>query len=289
MMTVRQLIETRFATLSPSEKRIARLITEKYPVSALGGIEDIAKQGQVSAPTVTRFIRRLGFHRFVDFQRAIRLEVQDQETSPLALLQKHQAGPTTDGSLRDMALIDDLSNSIRNLTAPPVTAALDSAAVLLADGRARITTLGGRWSSIAAQYLAFQMSSLRGEVHALTQPASGVREDRIADFTRRDVLVAYDFRRYAPETIAFCQTARQRGLRIVLFTDPDLSPIGDVADVTIQVAVATTSPMDTLTPAIAASDALLARLVGLLGTQATQRMAMLETLRRAASGPVIKT
>lgn len=285
-MTVRRVIEQKLSTLSPSGRRIARLVTEKYPVSALGGIEDIARQARVSAPTVTRFVRRLGFDRFVDFQRAIRFEVQDAEVSPLALLQKHQAAPVPDGTDRDLALMQDLTASICRLTANPVAAALDAAAVLLADSRARVSTLGGRWSSIAAQYLAFQLSSLRGEVHALTQPASGVRADRIADLGRRDVLVAFDFRRYAPEIIAFCRASRQRGVRIVLFTDPELSPICDVAQVTLPVAVATTSPLDTLTPSIAACDALLGRLVGLLGPQATRRMTMLETLRRAAGDPV---
>jgi DNA-binding MurR/RpiR family transcriptional regulator len=62
-------------------------------VSALGGIEDIARQSGVSAPTVTRFVKRLGFKRFADFQRAIRLEVQDNEVSPLALFKKHQSKP----------------------------------------------------------------------------------------------------------------------------------------------------------------------------------------------------
>jgi len=285
-MTVRRAIDQKLASLSQSERRIARLVTEKYPVSALGGIEDIARQAQVSAPTVTRFVRRLGFPRFVDFQRAIRLEVQDNEVSPLALLEKHRAAPAPDGGDRDLALIEDLTGSIGALAAPPVAEALDRAAALIADGRLRVSTLGGRWSSIAAQYLAYQLSSLRGEVHALTQQASGVREDRIADMGRRDLLVAYDFRRYQPETIAFCQTARRRGVRIVLFTDPDLSPVCDVAAVTIPVAVATTSPCDTLTPAIAACDALLGRLVDLLGAEATRRMAMLEVLRRSVSDPV---
>lgn len=287
-MTVRDVIEQKLPSLSPSERRIARLVTERYPVSALGGIEDIARQAQVSAPTVTRFVRRLGFDRFVDFQRAIRFEVQDQEVSPLALLQKHQAAPVLEGTARDLALMDDVTSSIRQLGARQVGLALDAAADLIADRRMRVSTLGGRWSSITAQYLAFQLSSLRGEVHSLTQPASGVREDRIADLGRRDILVAYDFRRYQPEIIAFCQTARQRGVRIILFTDPELSPICDVAEATIPVAVATTTPMDTLAPSIAASDLLLGRLVGLLGAQATQRMAMLEVLRRKASDPVLK-
>jgi DNA-binding MurR/RpiR family transcriptional regulator len=280
-MTVRRLIEQKLAALSSSEKRIVRLVTERYPVSALGGIEDIARQAQVSAPTVTRFVRRLGFDRFVDFQRAIRLEVQDAEVSPLALLTKHQArADGQSGAQGDSAMIADLSASIALLAATPLTGALDAAADLLAGARGRIWVLGGRWSSIAAQYMAYQLASLRGEVHALMQQASGVMEDRIADFTRRDVLISYDFRRYQPEVIAFCNLAQARGVRVILFTDPDLSPICDVAAVTIPVGVATTSPLDTLTPTIAASDVLLARLVPRLGPQATTRMAMLERLRR---------
>ncbi len=279
-MTVRELIEAKLGTLSPSERRIARLIVERYPVSALGGIEDIASHAEVSAPTVTRFVRRLGFDRFVDFQRAIRLEVQDSEVSPLALLTRHQQAPEG-GAPDDARLLDDLVGSLRALDAGATHEALDRAAALLADTRAGAWTIGGRWSSIAAQYLAFQLTSLRGGVHALTEPPSGVREDRIADMGRRDVLVAYDFRRYQPETIAFAQGARGRGVRVILFTDPQLSPICDVADVIVPVAVATTSPLDTLVPAIAATDALLARLVARLGAQATKRMAMLEDLRRA--------
>ena len=102
---------------------------------------------------------------------------------------------------------------------------------------------------------------------------------------KRDVLVAYDFRRYQPETIAFCQAAKQRGVKLVLFTDLDLSPVADIADVVVPVTVECTSPLETLAVAIAATDAMLARLVRRLGTQASRRMAMLENLRRDASIP----
>jgi hypothetical protein len=89
-MTVRSRIEQHLAKLSNAERQIARLVIEKYPMSALGDIKDIAKLASVSPPTITRFVRRLGFERFVDFQRAIRLEVQDTEASPLALLKRHK-------------------------------------------------------------------------------------------------------------------------------------------------------------------------------------------------------
>ena len=173
----------------------------------------------------------------------------------------------------------------RKLLDAPTQRALDRAADLLGNAKARIYLLGGRWSSAAAQYAAFQLTSLRGEIHVLAPQASGLVEDRIADFVKRDVLVAYDFRRYQPETIAFCQTAKQRGVKLVLFTDLDLSPIADIADVVVPVTVECTSPLETLAVAIAATDAMLARLVRKLGAQASRRMAMLENLRRDASIP----
>jgi DNA-binding MurR/RpiR family transcriptional regulator len=283
-MRVRSLIEQHLPEFSSSDTRIARLILERYPVSGLGGIEDLARQSDVSPPTVTRFVKRLGFQRFVDFQRAIRLEVQDSESSPLALFKKHQ-GKMPKSAHADRLMVDQMANSLQKLLEAPVQRALDRAAALVGEARARIYMLGGRWSSAAAQYAAFQLTSLRGEVHVLVPQASGLREDRIADFRRNDVLVAYDFRRYQPETIAFCQTAKSRNVRIVLFTDLELSPVADIADVVIPVTVETTTPTDTLAVALAATDALLARLVRKLGSQATKRMAMLDQIRRQASDP----
>lgn len=283
-MTVRSLIEQHLPDFSASDTRVARLILERYPISALGGIEDLARQSEVSAPTVTRFVKRLGFRKFTDFQRAIRLEVQDTEVSPLALLQKHQQKPPKTFQT-DRGMMDHLAVAMQKLLDTSTQRSLDKAAGLISDNKARIYLMGGRWSSIIAQYAAYQLITLRGEVHVLSLQASGVREDRIADFTRKDVLLAYDFRRYQPETIAFCQTAKECGVRIVLFTDLELSPIAEVADVVIPVTVETTTPMDTLAVAIAATDALLTRLVKTLGAQASTRMAMLETLRRKASDP----
>jgi DNA-binding MurR/RpiR family transcriptional regulator len=283
-MTVRSLIEKHLPDFSSGDTRIARLILERYPISALGGIEDLARHSDVSAPTVTRFVKRLGFNRFTDFQRAIRLEVQDNEVSPLALLRKHQAKPVKSAQA-DRTMVEQLTTSLNRLLEAPVQKSLDRAAEIVGDTKARVFMLGGRWSSAVAQYAAFQLTSLRGEIHVLAQQASGLREDRIADFKRSDVLLAYDFRRYQPETIAFCQTAKQRGVRIVLFTDLELSPIAEVADVVVQVNVEINNPMDTFAVAIAATDALLSRLLKQLGPQASKRMAMLETLRRKASDP----
>jgi DNA-binding MurR/RpiR family transcriptional regulator len=277
-MIVRQRIEQQLPALSGSERQIARLMIERYPVSALGGIEDIARLSGVSPPTVTRFVRRLGYNRFIDFQRAIRWEVQDQEVSPLALLHIQRTQPV-DGLSRDERLVQELKMHLDLLTSPTLASAFDAAVTLLRDERRRVYMLGGRWSSIAAQYFGFQLTPLRGRVEVLLPPPSGVIEDRIADFDRRDLLVVYDFRRYQPQTVAFAETAAKRGLSILLFTDQALSPISDFADVIIAIPVAINSPLDTLVPALAATDIVLARLVDALGPQVEKRIRMLEQMR----------
>lgn len=277
-MTVRARIDRHFAELSASERRIAKLVAARYPVSALGGIEDIARQAEVSAPTVTRFVKRLGFARFAEFQRAIRGEVQDAETSPLELFDRHRAAPPRRG------LVADLTDSLAAVEAEPAASGIRQAVELIAGTRGRVLALGGRWSSVAAQYLAFQLATLRGEVHALTPPPSGVLADRLVDLGRRDVLVVYDFRRYQDDLLGAAEVARGRGARVVLVTDPGLSPICTPAEATIPVPVATTSPLDTLVPALAATDAVLARLVDTYSDDAPRRMRRLEEARRQVAG-----
>lgn len=276
---VRDRIEKQLPHLTGRERQIARHMIERYPVSALGGIEDIAQQSAVSAPTVTRFVRRLGFHRFVDFQRAIRLEIQEQEASPLALLHQHR-GKSEDPLSLDVRLVETLKQGIELLKTDVLSAAFDAAAALLGDKRRRVYMLGGRWSSIAAQYFGYQLATIRGRVEVLVPPPSGVIEDRIADFAKRDLVVVYDFRRYQPQTIDFVEKAVKRGVSVILFTDHDLSPISDFSDVVVAIPVALDSPLDTLVPALAATDAILARLVVSLGDQAERRIRTVEGLRQ---------
>ncbi|MEO0382599.1 MAG: MurR/RpiR family transcriptional regulator [Pseudomonadota bacterium] len=273
-MIVRNLIDSKFNELSASERRIAKVITKRYPVSALGGIEDIAKRAEVSPPTVTRFAKRLGFERFNDFQRAIRSEVQDSESSPLALFDRyHQTGSGG-------GILTDLAGSVAALENDPATSAITKAVDVIGANRGRVYCLGGRWSSVAAQYLAFQLATMRGEVHALTPQSSGLWVDRLGDVKRRDLMIMYDFRRYQDEMFGVADIVRRRGAKIILITDVDLSPVCELADVTLPVAVATTSPLDTLAPAIAATDAVLAALVDIYKDQSSSRMRLLEDVRR---------
>ncbi|MEL7203329.1 MAG: MurR/RpiR family transcriptional regulator [Pseudomonadota bacterium] len=279
-MTIKSKLDARLNDFSASERRIALVVAERYPVSALGGIEDLARQAKVSPPTVTRFVRHLGYARFADFQRDVRQEVQDAESSPLALMQRHQEAPPETG------LLSDIATSIGSLENDATTNSLELAAKMIRGTKGRVFAVGGRWTSVLAQYLTFQLGTMREEVHALLPMASGIAMDRLVDLNRRDIMIFCDVRRYQPDLYAIAEIVRQQKVRIILFTDVELSPICELAEVTIPAPVATSSPLDTLAPMVAAADKLLGFLVEAYGETATQRIRRLEKVRTKIAGSV---
>ncbi len=124
----------------------------------------------------------------------------------------------------------------------------------------------------------------------LVQFRSGIRDvgvlspqtfDTLADLGRRDVLVVFDYRRYQLDVMAYASQAAALDVRILLFTDQWLSPISDLAEVTIVSPLEVASPYDTLAPAIAQMEALTAHIVSTLGDDARARIERIEKVRHA--------
>src|SRR3989442_6231635 len=81
---VGELVRQRLASLSPAERKLARALLASYPIAGLESVARFAERAGVSPPTVTRFITKLGFRGYPEFQESLRLEVQARLSSPLA-------------------------------------------------------------------------------------------------------------------------------------------------------------------------------------------------------------
>jgi DNA-binding MurR/RpiR family transcriptional regulator len=92
------------------------------------------------------------------------------------------------------------------------------------------------------------------------------RAARVLDLGAADVLVVFDFRRYEEETVNFGRRAAKQGATLILITDQWLSPLASDAAVTLPCPVESTVPFDSLTPAMAVTEALIAALAAALGT-----------------------
>jgi DNA-binding MurR/RpiR family transcriptional regulator len=270
---VGEVVRQRLDTLSPAERRLARVLLASYPIAGLESVARFAERAGVSPPTVTRFITKLGFRGYPEFQEKLRHEVQARLSSPLARYR--------DEPKRDSAINDALEISTHNLRATLELLSdrdLKEAVQLLADVRRRVMILGGRVSAPLARYLAGQLHLLRPGIGLVDSERSAPAQQLI-DMRKTDVLVVFDYRRYQPDTIESAHVAAARGCDVILFTDPWLSPASAFARQVLVTSVETVGPFDSLVGAMAVVEAVIAAVLRQLGPRAEARMQSLERLR----------
>src|SRR5713226_1192707 len=218
---VGELVRHHLASLSPAERKLARVLLASYPIAGLESVARFAERAGVSPPTVTRFITKLGFKGYPEFQEVLRHEVQARLSSPLERYRDEQPGRGADS-----LLTDSLEVARRNLQATVAQLShhdFEEAVELLADVRRRVLVLGGRVSAQLERYLAGQLHLLRPGI-AMVDAERSSPAQQLIDLRKGDLLVVFDYRRYQADTIESARIASTQGCNVVLFTDPWLSP-----------------------------------------------------------------
>jgi DNA-binding MurR/RpiR family transcriptional regulator len=273
---VGELVRHRLGNLSPAERKLARVLLASYPIAGLESVARFAERAGVSPPTVTRFITKLGFRGYPEFQEVIRHEVQARLSSPLARYRDEQGGRGTDSVLSDALEVarHTLKATLDVLSHRDVEETVE----LLADVRRRVMVLGGRVSGQLARYLAGQLHLLRPGVVVVDSERSAPAQQLI-DLRKGDVLVVFDYRRYQADTIESARVAAAQGCNVVLFTDPWLSPASASARQVLVTSVDNVGPFDSLVGATAVVEAVVAAVLNRLGARAQTRMQSLDQLR----------
>lgn len=265
-LRVSERIRQRLGMLSPSERRVARVLLSGPPTIGLESSARLAEHAGVSGPTISRFVtHQLGFENYGAFQHALREEISARVQSPVETYRQYRAGqePADLLSRSGVALGEAVSSTIRNLDQQE----FQRAACLLSDTRHHVLATGGWFSHLAAGYLVSILREIRPSVR-LVPPVPAERAAALADISRKDVVAVFDFRRYERDTHEFAHAAHAAGARIVLFTDPWLSPIADIADALLPADVNARSPFESLTPTVSVVETLLAAIADSLGDAA---------------------
>ncbi|MFE7106688.1 MurR/RpiR family transcriptional regulator [Streptomyces sp. NPDC057575] len=289
MSSLAEEIRQRFGDLSPAERKVARVLLAGYPAAGFETVATLAERATVSAPTVIRFVNRLGYKGFPDFQAALRGELEERRASPLQLYSTRGYGAASPGAPdeegRDTArpeggpdvFSSEVARTLRELPPHDVQAAIS----LLCHPKRRIILVGGRFTHLLAQYLGLHLMQLRGDVVIL--PDRDVERTAVlAGLGRQDVLVVFDYRRYEPDKIVIAGMAAQCGSKVVLFTDAWLSPVTGLADVVLPSHVAEPSPYDSMVPTLATVETVLAGVIGQLGEEGRSHLEHSEDVSRRA-------
>ena len=256
---------------SPAERKVARVLLAAYPSAGFETVARLADRAGVSGPTVLRFVQRLGYRGFPDFQEALRRDLDERSASPLRIHESRAPRDDPAQSLRDRAAAISVATLQRTFDELS-THDLDRCVELISSAPGSVVIAGGWYSGLLGRVLALHLEQLRPRVRVLPDEPSA-RAALVEDLGRRDVLVLFDYRRYEEHTHRLARAGRARRASLVLFTDSWLSPIASEADVVLSSETAAPSPFDALTPALALIETVVAGCFDQLGDAAVDRMA----------------
>jgi DNA-binding MurR/RpiR family transcriptional regulator len=270
---VAERIRRSLTDLPATERRVARALLSHYPTAGLEPAVKLAERSGASAPTVTRYIARLGFSGYREFQQALRDEMTARATSPMDQPLAYSTDTPVPRLLADAAAANSELMQASFSSLPPRDFAV--AVELLSESSRTVYAVGGRFSHLLAEFLDVHLRMLRPRTRAI---AIG-RDDRtlmLMEIGRRDVLVVFDFRRYQADVIDFARRAGERNCKIVLVTDLWMSPVAEFADVVLPLHTDNGSPFDSLVPAAALVETLAVAVLTRLGDEARARVRLVD-------------
>ncbi|MGH3099188.1 MAG: MurR/RpiR family transcriptional regulator [Streptosporangiales bacterium] len=272
--TIAELARGHMDALSPAERRVARTLLSDYPSAGLSTAADLARRASTSAPSVVRFATRLGLDGFSELQGRLRTELTVRRESP-ARRARSNPGRGTAAELTDQNAAHRADLITESIASVP-SSEIDATVRALSDISGAVLLAGGYFSSLIARYFGLQLSQVRPGVYYVGEPMH--RDvNYLLGVGKRDVLVAFDLRRYESDTIALAQEAKRRGCTTIVVTDEWLSPASTYADVVLPVPTEA-SHFDSLVPVLSLVESLMPAVVGAIGPAAVQQMAEWEAL-----------
>ncbi len=257
--SVAELIHRCIDRLTPAERKSARALLSHYPLCGLEPLATFAKRAGVSHPTVLRFISKLGFGGYAEFQTRLRAELEARFLSPLSKRrgQAHVAPKETQDTLQ--AFAGTVCENVRQSIAALPRGEFEGAIGLLASKASTVYLLGGRFTDSLAEYVYRHLRIIRPRVHhVIGLPVSW--PEYLLDMDRNAVLVVMDIRRYQEEVVRFAREAAKRQARIILLTDQWLSPIASFAKYVLSARVEVPSNWDSVAALTTFAEAMIAAL-----------------------------
>ena len=214
--------------LTPGEARIADYFQRRRSSLAFETATSISRRTGLSKATVVRFVSRLGYDGFADFQNRLKDEIMERLESPIA----RYAGPGDRGDGGEDYLETHIAASMNNLgelREKNSPALIRQAAQLLAGCQGNLYVLGMLTSHGMAHVFWSLANYLRAGVILLDNRASNL-PNQMVNVSDKDILLAVTHRRYSRQTDLALHYFSKQGARSVLLTDSDLTPASALAD-----------------------------------------------------------
>lgn len=254
-LEVFERIRSKYPDLSPSFKKIADYLLDRYRDAAFLPASGVAASAEVSESVVVRFAGALGYDGYPEMLRAIQRVVK-RELAPFRRLPGENVAE--DSVPSDDVLGQIIATDIENLrftAADPVTVASFPRAVDMLTDAHEVFALGIRGLGNLAGMLGFLLTISGIRTHILAHGDAELFE-HLRFIEKSDVLVAFSFQRYTRRTVDALDLAKRRGARTIVITESLRSPAAQVADLSLICALKSRSFFNSYTAAVTLVNAL---------------------------------
>lgn len=224
-MTVSATLLAHQDAMTPSERQLLKALMDDYPIAGLTSITELAQTAGVSTTTVARLLQKTGFDGFPQFQAALRGELKEMISDPIAKrdIWRNEFPDEHILNRYSRQAIENQKSSLDEINPKE----FDHLCQLLSDPTRTIYITGGRITGTIAHYLYLHLQMMRPHVRLISSGGSWPHD--LLDLRENDVLLAFDVRRYENATLQMAQMCNEKGADVVLFTDLWRSPIHRIA------------------------------------------------------------
>ena len=269
------MITAGYDSMTRAEKQLANSLLDNYPVSGLGSITTVAEAANVSTPTVVRMVQKLGFRGFTEFQNTLHHELEATISNPIT---KHERmAPNAPGAHILNRFAEAVMANMRQSLGSLDPDQFDAVAKLIADRKRQIYLAGGRITGALAEYFFTHLQVIRPGVTRISTNAASWPH-YILNMNRGDILIIFDIRRYESQLEVLAQTAAERGVVLVLFTDQWGSPITKHAEHSFRLDIEAPSAWDSSVVTLIVLEALIEAVQSSHWEKTRERMSTLESL-----------
>lgn len=266
--SIKSRVHDTMEALTAAEKRAARGLLANYPMLGLAPVAEFSQTSGASPATVLRFVSKLGFRSYPDFQRALREELDERTKSPL---QRAPSGPSEPAAsfLADFA--DQIASNLQSSVAGIPVSEFQAACQRLAMLRHGCHLAGGRFTDSLAGYLEAHLRLVRPGVRRLSERGAS-RHDELLDVRPGDTAVIFDIRRYDPELLILAERLAARKAITILVTDEWISPISRYARIVLPCRIAMDRTWDSSAVLFGLVEAMIAQVTELCWETASRRI-----------------
>lgn len=258
--------------LSKGHRKIAQYIVEHYDKAVFMTASRLGESVGVSESTVVRFAAAMGYEGYPQFQRSL----QEFVSHRLTANQRFEMATELDPSAALTTVLKSDMQNLRNTLEQVEQQVFDEVVQRLLNANA-VYVMGLRSAAPLAQFMGYYLNYIFDNVHLVSSGATDVFEE-IIKLRENDVLIGISFPRYSTRTLEAMRFAKRCGAQVVAITDGPMSPLAEIADLSLTARTDMASFVDSLAAPLSLINALLVTL-GLHRKQAlSQHFKQLESI-----------